>query len=97
MPIQHMQAKEKNVVTVDPQLIVERMLHYRERHQGWHIFKSVYWGVYILVVGIFLVYYNQLGFTVNLFFGSSLILFAVMLILFGLTEALHHKLMKRYG
>jgi hypothetical protein len=97
MPIQHEEHKGKNVVVIDPQLVVERMLHYRERHQGWHIFRSVYWGIYLLVIGTFLMFYSQLGFTINMFFGSSLILFAVMLILFGLTEALHHKLMKRYG
>ena len=91
------QSRNRNVVILDPQPLMDRLLHYRERHQGWHIFRTMYWSIYFIVIGLFLVYYAQIGFTVTLFFGSALLLFAVMLILFGLTEALHHKLMRRYG
>lgn len=91
------QSKGKNVTVVDPQLVMERMLAYREKHQGWHIFRTLYWSIFFLVVGAFLVYYTQLAFTATLFFGSVFVIFAVMLILYGLTEALHHKFMKKYG
>jgi len=75
----------------------ERMLHYRERHQGWHIFRTLYWSIFFIVVGMLFIYYSQIAFTPNLFMGTVFIIFAVMLILYGLTEALHHKLMKKYG
>jgi hypothetical protein len=91
------EASNRNVVVIDPKLVMDRFLHYRERHQGWHIFKTMYWSIFFVVVGIFLLYYNQIGFGITLFFGAVSLLFAVMLILFGLTEALHHKLMRRYG
>ncbi|MDE1851930.1 MAG: hypothetical protein KGH69_04565 [Candidatus Micrarchaeota archaeon] len=88
---------KKNVVTVDPSLFMERMLHYRERHHGWHIFKRAYWAIYLIVISLFLLYYYSIQFTLNVFLGASLLLFAIMLIIYGLAEALHHKLMKRYG
>ena len=89
--------RSKNVVTIDPKMLMERMLQYREMHQGWHIFRTTYWAMFFIIVGMFLVYYDALGFTATLFFGAVSLLFAVMLVLFGLTEALHHKLMRRYG
>lgn len=94
-----MPSKRKNetVVVVDPRLYMERMLKYRERHQGWHIFRTLYWSIYFIVTGFLLLYYTGIGFTIPLFLGSVFILFAVMLILYGLTEALHHKLMQKYG
>lgn len=92
-----MAEKKKEVVVVDPQLWMQRQLHYRERHAGWRIFRSVYWSMYLLIVGFFLLSYNTLGLTPQTFFGVDLILLAMMVIVFGLAQALHHKLMKRYG
>ncbi|MDE1824241.1 MAG: hypothetical protein KGI00_01490 [Candidatus Micrarchaeota archaeon] len=92
-----MPSEKKNVVTVDPSLIMQRVLHYRERHHGWHIFKRMYWALYLVVISLFLLYYYSIQFTLNTFLGVSMLLFAVMLIIYGLAEALHHKLMKRYG
>ncbi len=85
------------VVVVDPKLLMERMLRYRESHRGWHIFRTMYWSIYFIVIGALLIYYNVIGFSVTVFLGSAFIIFAVMLILYGLTEALHHKFMKKYG
>ncbi|MCL4365231.1 MAG: hypothetical protein M1569_02235 [Candidatus Marsarchaeota archaeon] len=94
MPIHQ---KERDVVVVDPQMIMDRMLHYKERHHAWYVFRSLYWSIYLIVVGLLLVYYVQLGLTLNLFFGTAFLIFAVMLILYGLMEALHHKFMRKYG
>ena len=85
-----------NIVMMDTSLAHERMLHYKERHQGWHIFRTLYWSIYFIAVGMLLVYYNSIAFTLNLFLGTASMLLALML-LYGLTEALHHKLMKKYG
>ncbi len=90
-------ADEKRVVVVDPKLIMERMLHYRERQHAWHAFKRIYWGVYAFIIGIILLYYSAFNLTLNLFFGTAVMLFAVMYIISGLVESLHHKLMKKYG
>ena len=39
-------AESKNVISVDPDLFYKRMLHYKEKHSGWEIYKAVYWGIY---------------------------------------------------
>ncbi len=98
MPVQQKYDKS-NVVVVDPKLIMERMLHYRERHHGWHIFRTIYWSIYFIVLSALLIYYNQIGFSTQptLFFGVAFLIFAIMLILYGLTEALHHKFLKKFG
>lgn len=89
--------KRDNVVVVDPKMVMERYLHYKERHHGWHVFRSLYWAIYLIIVSLLLLYYNTLYLTLNIFFGTVILLFAVMLILYGLAEALHHRLMKSYG
>ncbi len=77
----------------------DRYLNYRSMHTGWLLFRSVYWAIYLLVIGGLLLYYNKLPFGLSLggFFGVAIVLFAVMLIIYGAAESLHHKLMKRYA
>ncbi|MDE1768550.1 MAG: hypothetical protein KGH67_05215 [Candidatus Micrarchaeota archaeon] len=94
MPIEK---KNVSTITVDPTLLMNRFLHYRERHSGWYVFRYMYWSIYFIVVSILLLYYGPLNLTLNLFFGTIVLLFAVMLILFGLTESLHHKFLKKFG
>ena len=80
--------------SVDP---IERMLHYRERHAGWYIFRSIYWGVYLFIVGVLLVLMDSLNYTTSDVVGTAFILLAVMIVVYGFVEALHNKLMKKYG
>ncbi len=89
--------RKERIVIIDPTLLMDRFLHYRERHTGWNIFRFLYWSVYLIVVSILLLYYDELGLTITLFFGAIIMILAVMLILFGLTEALHSKFLKKYG
>ena len=77
--------------------MVRRYAHYRERHSAWIISRSVYWSIYIIVIALLLIYFDALGLTITMFLGFSLLLFAVMLIVFSLTHSLHLKFMKRYG
>ena len=91
------QRKESGVVVVDPKLVMERYLQYRESHKGWHIFRTLYWSIYFIVIGVLLVYYSSIFTSATLFIGTAFIVFAVMLILYGLTEALHHQLMRKYN
>ncbi len=92
-----MPEKKKEVVVIDPQLWMERQLHYKERHAGWRIFRSIYWSIYLLLIGFILLSYTAIGLSPQIFFGIAIILLAVMVIIFGFVQALHHKLMKRYG
>ncbi len=90
-----MATKEK--IAIDPELWMKRMLHYEERHSGWVIFQAIYWSIYLLVIGVLLVSYARLALTVPIFFGISLFVLAIMLIIYGFTRSLHLKLMERYA
>lgn len=76
---------------------MKRYLHYREKHSGWHIFNAVYWGIYILIVGLILIFESSLHYTTTISAGVSLVILAVMLVVYGFASALHLKFMKKYG
>ena len=85
--------ESKNVISVDPDLFYKRMLHYKEKHSGWEIYKAVYWGIYIFVIGIFtLTLYNT-----QMIIGYSLAILSIFVIVFGFASSLHLKLIKAYG
>jgi len=76
---------------------MSRMLHYRERHAGWHIFNSVYWGIYLFFLGSILVLQQALHYTLTITAGVALIVLSLMFIIYGFVRALHGKFMKKYG
>jgi hypothetical protein len=88
-------------MVIDPTLQYERRLRYMEKHAGWEIFRMVFWGVYIFIIGlILLIFYKQSPTTaINLyaFFGWGLTLFAIFYILYGFSMSLHLKLMRKYA
>lgn len=77
----------------------DRMLSYYARHSGWIIFRSIYWSIYLLFLGSTLLYYSTQNQSISIqtFFGFALSLLAIMFIVYGFTETLHHKLMKTYS
>ncbi|MDE1873944.1 MAG: hypothetical protein KGI04_02385 [Candidatus Micrarchaeota archaeon] len=77
----------------------DRMLAYQARHSGWIIFRSVYWAIYLLLLGIVLIFYSAASITISLqvFLGWAFTLAGIMIIIYGATETLHHKLMRKYG
>ncbi len=87
----------KTVVVVDPEMMYARKLHHDEKHSGWHIFKSVFWAIYLFVVGVILYTTVPSLMGVAQFFGWSLIILAIFLVVFGFSKSLHLKLMKRYA
>lgn len=89
--------RSRNAVNVDPSMYMQRYLHYQERHSAWHIYRSIYWAIYLLVESALLLYYNLLGLTPQTFFGISLFVLAIMVVVHGFATSLHLKLMKKYG
>ncbi|MGC8647450.1 MAG: hypothetical protein ACP5SA_01375 [Candidatus Micrarchaeia archaeon] len=87
-------AERKNIITIDPSIEYARMLHYKERHSGWEIFKAIYWGIYILFIGMLVLWP---GMTLVNFIGYAVIAFALFFMVYGFSVSLHLKLMKRYG
>jgi hypothetical protein len=90
-------AERKNIITVDPELFYKRRLHYMEKHSGWHIFRAIYWGIYIFIIGMILATLVPGTISYPLYFGWVLILFSLFLIVYGFASALHIKLMKKYA
>jgi hypothetical protein len=90
-----MAERKRNVITIDPTLQYERMLHYKEKHSGWIIYKSVFWGIYAFALGVLLL--SQVVTTVEGFLGWALMIGAIFVIVNGFAESLHLKLMKYHG
>jgi hypothetical protein len=90
-------AEKKNIIMIDPELSYKRRLHYQERHSGWNIFRGIYWGIYLFILGIILATLVPGSLGVAGFFGWALILMAIFVIVFGFASSLHLKLMKRYA
>lgn len=91
----------RQIMVIDPTLQYERKLRYMEKHAGWEIFRMVFWGVYIFIIGlILLIFYKtapQSTISLYAFFGWALTLFAIFYILYGFAISLHLKLMRKYA
>ncbi|MGC8567977.1 MAG: hypothetical protein ACP5LP_01915 [Candidatus Micrarchaeia archaeon] len=92
------EASSKDVVSVDPSLWFDRELKYKEKHSGWYIFQSLYWGVYLFALGLLLIG-NVGGVTLTPleFLGWALVMGALFYIVYGFVISLHLKLMKIHG
>ncbi len=90
-------AEHRSTVVIDPELAYKRRLHYKEKHSGWHIFKGIYWGIYLFVLGILLAALVPETLSYTHFFGWALILLAFFVIVYGFASSLHLKLMKKYA
>ncbi len=92
---------KRQVMLIDPTLQYERRLKFNEKHAGWEVFKMVFWGTYILIMGLILLVFNSVQPTPIIsfyaFFGWGLTLFAVYFMLYGLSISLHLKLMRKYA
>ncbi|MGC8669956.1 MAG: hypothetical protein ACP5TL_02270 [Candidatus Micrarchaeia archaeon] len=88
-------AEKRDVVVIDPSMQYSRMLHYKEKHSGWEIFKALFWGIYILQLGMILMYSQSINLV--FFIGYVLVSFAFSFIIYGFSSALHLRLMKRYA
>lgn len=87
----------KTVIAIDPDMMYARKLHHDEKHSGWHIFKAVFWAIYLFVMGVILYTTVPSVIGITQFFGWALIIIAIFLVVFGFSKSLHLKLMKRYA
>jgi hypothetical protein len=90
-------AERKLTVEIDPSMQIKKHAHFREKQSGWEVYKAVYWGIYIFLLGVLMLtavpkVLNTVG-----FMGWSLVLFSMFVIIYGLVLQLHLKLMKRYA
>ncbi len=90
-------AAKRNMLVLDPEQSYKRHLHYLEKHSGWHIFRAIYVGIYLFIMGILLATLVPNTLSYHLYIGWGLMLLALFVIIYGFTTALHLRLMKRYA
>ncbi len=87
----------RQIIMIDPELSYRRQLHYQERHSGWHIFRGIFWAIYLFMMGIFLITLVPQSLSIEGFFGWALVLLSLFVIVYGFSSSLHLKLMRRYA
>jgi len=88
---------QKIIVTLDPSMQMRKMVHLDGKNMGWHLFKGIYWSVYLFVIGLVMFVSSINGyFNTIAFFGSALIMLSLFVLVYGIVYALHIRLMKRY-
>lgn len=83
----------RNATQNDYEKWVMGRLAYQERHAGWRIFKGLYIGIYLFLLAMLLIYYNDIGLTPTVFAGLAFAILAIMVILFGFVEVLHYRML----
>ncbi len=91
----------RQIMVIDPTMQYERRLRYMEKHAVWEIFKVVFWGIYVFIMGVILLIFNLAQPSPNInvyaYFGYGLTIFAIFYILWGFAISLHLRLMRRYA
>lgn len=89
-------AEKRTVITIDPSLLHQREAHMRAKHSGWHVYRAIYWGIYIFAEGLLLLTAVPAKLTLYGFFGWSFVMLSFFVVVYGLVLALHLNLMKKY-
>ena len=87
-------AEKKNVISIDPDMYMKRMLHYQEKNSGWYVFRAIYIAIYLLILSGMLI---TLHYSTQLLLGIALVILALMIVVYGFVASLHTKLMQKYG
>jgi uncharacterized membrane protein HdeD (DUF308 family) len=91
-------ADRKVTVTIDPTLQMQRHLSYKEKESGWEVYRAVYWGIYVFIVGVLVLTALPTGvLNATSFIGWAMILLAMFVIVYGFVLSLHLKLMKKHA
>ena len=90
-------ASRGSVMKVDNSIDWERRLSYAEKHAGWEIFRYLFWGIYVFVVGLMLIISGYTLPNMLVFAGWATVLLAIFLVVYGFVVSLHHRLMRRHG
>ncbi|MGC8628738.1 MAG: hypothetical protein ACP5T4_00810 [Candidatus Micrarchaeia archaeon] len=77
----------------------DRYLNYKAMHSGWITFRAIYWAIYLLLLGSLLIVNGETNLPIEwpVFYGIALVLLAIMVIIYGAAETLHHKMMRRHA
>ncbi len=86
-----------NVMRIDSSMDWERRLSYKEKEAGWIVFRYLFWALYVFVVGCMLVVTGLTAARLTFIAGWAAIILAVFMVVYGFTQSLHHRLMRKHG
>ena len=76
----------------------DKMMDFQAKHGAWIVFRSIYWAIYLLLLGSILLYYSfrNIDISLQIFLGYAFSILSIMIIMYGAAETLHYKLMRKY-
>ncbi len=92
-----MARQKEEAVLIDPDLYLKRMSNFKDKHAAWYIFRAVYLGIYLFILGMLFMVQSIEQYPIAFTFGTAMVLLSVMVILYGFVNALHNRLMKKYA
>lgn len=75
---------------------IEKHAVFREKQSGWEIYRAVYWGIFVFILGVLLLTAFTTAAEFMLFLGWTMVLLALFVIVYGFVLSLHLKLMKKH-
>jgi hypothetical protein len=92
------QSKERgNVVRIDSSIDWDRKLKYMEKQSGRAVFRSIYWGIYVFMVGFMVLLLNAGLIGVTALVGWAVTVLSIFVIVYGFVISLHLKFAKKHG
>ncbi len=88
---------KKTIITIDPSMEWDRKLNYLEKQSGLEIFRAIYWGIFLFVIGIMLVIASQGSTNLATLGGWLVITLAFFVIIYGFVLSLHYKFLKKHA
>lgn len=92
-----MPKEKERIIAIDSSADWDRKLKYMEKQSGWEVFKSIYWGIYIFIVGFMALLMNAGVLTFSGIIGWAITILSVFVIIYGFVLSLHLKFLKKHG
>ena len=90
-------AERRVTIAIDPTLQLQKQAHFREKQSGWEVYRAVYWGIYVFILGVLLLTTFPAATEFMSFLGWAMVLLALFVVIYGFVLSLHLKLMKKHA
>jgi hypothetical protein len=87
-------AGRKTAGTGDFGAYYEHKLDYMVKNSGWEIFKSIYWSVFVFIMGAILFSFVPNPFPETQFAGLAVMVFAMFYLVYGFAVSMHFRMMR---
>jgi hypothetical protein len=91
-------SKERgSLVRIDSSIDWDRKLKYMEKQSGLAVFRSIYWGIYVFMIGFMVLLLNAGLISVTALVGWAVTVLSMFVIIYGFVMSLHFKFAKKHG